>query len=77
MGTPFERNKYYFIKSITFYYIAKFEKVRGGFATFTDVGLVKNVEDWDQFRLTKGKGEYHSPSIIINLSAIVDAQLWE
>lgn len=77
MGTPFERNKYYFVKTITFYYVAKFERVRGGFATFTDVGLVKNVEDWDQFRILKGRGEKHSDAIHINLSAIVDAVPWE
>ena len=76
MGTPFERNKYYFVKTITFYYVAKFERIRGGFATFSDVSLVKSVDDWSEFYRTKGRGEPHCNTIHINLATVVDITPW-
>lgn len=76
MFYPLKKSQRYFIKTVTFYYVAKFKAKHGKLLSFTDVSLVKDVGDWSEFYRTKGLGEQHVTEIIINADAIVDVTPW-
>lgn len=76
MFYPLKKNKLYFVKTITFYYVATFKAKHGDLIEFKDVGLVKDVADWSEFYRTKAKGELHTDAIYINTDAIVDVTPW-
>jgi hypothetical protein len=72
MGRPIKRKRY-FVKTFTWYYIATFTGKHGSFWTFTDVEIVKEIRDWEQFKANP-RGERYCGEIDINTAAIVDYQ---
>jgi len=76
MFYPLKKNQRYFIKTVTFYYVATFKAKHGSLLSWQDVELVKSVDDWSEFYRTKGKGEPHCQAIHINADAIVDITPW-
>jgi hypothetical protein len=82
MFSPFKKNKKYFIKTVTFYYIGTLQKQCGGFLKFTDVKWIENVPDWQDFwksrpSLPPSMKAHDMPTLHINADAIVDMTLWE
>lgn len=73
---PLKKSKFYFVKTITFYYVASFKAKHGNLIEFKDVSLVKDVVDWSEFYRTKAKGEPHADTLFINMDAIVDVTPW-
>jgi hypothetical protein len=82
MIIPFKGGKLYFVRTVTFYYIARFVKSRDGFLEFEDAECILSIPDWEDFlqskpRLPPAYKPLKTGKIWINKEAIVDMLPWE
>jgi hypothetical protein len=82
MFSPFKKNTRYFIKTITFYYIATYKSQRGGFFKFENVVWIENVPDWEDFWKSKPAlppsiKEHQMSDLSMNGAAIIDFAVWQ
>lgn len=81
MLSPFKKKNLYFIRTVTFYYVAKFVKSRGDFYEFDEAQCILSIPDWDDFfvskpRLPPAYKPLPTGKILINKAAIVDVLPW-
>lgn len=79
--TPFKPKQRYFIKTVTFYYIATFVEENKGFLKFGDVVWIENIGKWNDFVAQRphlpNDIKYHrAPDLLINQQAILDVTPW-
>lgn len=82
MFQPFPKGTKLFIKTVTFYYIATFNKQKQGFWHLSDVTWVETIPDWQEFvsmrpHIPQECKHKPCPNIAINQQAIVDVSVWQ
>jgi hypothetical protein len=76
--TPFEVEKAYFIRTVTYHTVGKVQKIVGGFLVLSDASWIADSGRFTQ-AIKDGKLEEIEPvgTAIVNLDSIVDAFPWE
>lgn len=82
MFAPFNKGKLYFVRTVTFYYLATFVKSKRGFYEFKNAECILSIPDWEDFlksrpRLPPAYKPLPVGTIIINHEAVVDVMPWD
>lgn len=82
MFSPFVKGKLYFIKTITFYYIARYDGKSGKFYKFKNVQCLLSIPDWEDFfksrpHLPPGLKPLPFPDLALNADGIMDVAQWD
>lgn len=81
MFSPFEKDKKYFIKTVTFYYIGTYVARKGKFYKFKDIQIVLGIDDWDNFwkcrpNLPLGMKPISAPETWLSGEGIIEVTPW-
>ena len=81
MFSPFKKDKRYFIKTVSFYYLCTYVSKSDKFFKFKNIDLIFGIEDWEDFwksrpNLPPAMKTVKVPETLINIDAIVEVTPW-